>query len=120
MKANRTIEKKKSARVTRGSANVFSDLGFKPAQAAELKIKAELTRQIYNRIRALGLTQIQAAARLGLSQPDVSKSAEAWSALSDVSERKDHRPRIRPISSRVSTRRRVDDSGKRRIRFEFE
>jgi predicted XRE-type DNA-binding protein len=29
--------------------------------------------QIHQRIRKLGLTQVRAAARLGLSQPDVSK-----------------------------------------------
>jgi predicted XRE-type DNA-binding protein len=33
----------------------------------------ELTRQIYNRIKTLALTQIQAGARLRISQPDVSK-----------------------------------------------
>src|SRR5438067_13077396 len=59
--------------VTPGGGNVFADLGFPPAEAADLKVKAELTRQIHNRIKALGLTQVRAAARLGLSQPDVSK-----------------------------------------------
>jgi predicted XRE-type DNA-binding protein len=57
--------------VTRGSGNVFADLGFEDAE--ELQVKAGLTRQIANRIRALGLTQIHAGARLGISQPDVSK-----------------------------------------------
>jgi len=69
--------KKKAHRVTRGSGNVFTDLGFKPEQAAELQIKAELVRHIYNRIRGMGLTQVQAAARLGVSQPDVSKLTNA-------------------------------------------
>jgi predicted XRE-type DNA-binding protein len=64
-------------RVTRGSGNVFEDLGFAPPEAAELTVKAELTRQIYHRIRALGLTQTQAAERLGISQPDVSKLMNA-------------------------------------------
>ena len=59
MKTKR-VSHKKSNRVTRGSGNVFTDLGFKRHQAAELQIKAELTRQIYNRIKALNLTQIQA------------------------------------------------------------
>ena len=57
--------------VTRGSGNVFADLGFDNAE--ELQVKAVLTYQVYNRIKALGLTQKQAAARLGISQPDVSK-----------------------------------------------
>jgi predicted XRE-type DNA-binding protein len=59
--------------VTRGSGNIFVDLGFDEAEAEELQVKAGLTYQIYNRIKALGLTQKQAAARLGISQPDVSK-----------------------------------------------
>ena len=59
--------------VTRGADNVFIDLGFSPAEAADLKVKAELTLQIYRRIKELGLTQVRAAERLGVSQPDVSK-----------------------------------------------
>jgi predicted XRE-type DNA-binding protein len=59
--------------VTRGSDNVFRDLGFPPGEAADLKVKVELTWQIHHRIRALGLTQIKAAEQLGVSQPDVSK-----------------------------------------------
>jgi predicted XRE-type DNA-binding protein len=59
--------------VTRGSDNVFADLGFAPSEAAELKVKAQLTWQIHQQIKELGLTQSKAAARLGLSQPDVSK-----------------------------------------------
>jgi predicted XRE-type DNA-binding protein len=77
MKTKQTTDKKKTDRVIRGSGNVFADLGFKPREAADLQIKAELTRQIYNRINALGLTQVQAAARLGVSQPDVSKLMNA-------------------------------------------
>lgn len=57
--------------VTRGSGNVFADLGFD--DAGELQLKAELTRQISARIRELELTQIEAAKRLAISQPDVSK-----------------------------------------------
>jgi predicted XRE-type DNA-binding protein len=59
--------------VTRGSDNVFADLGFSPSEAADLKVKAELTQQIYSRIKELGLTQVKAAGQLGVSQPDVSK-----------------------------------------------
>jgi predicted XRE-type DNA-binding protein len=60
-------------RMTRGSGNVFADLGFRPREASELQIKAELTRQIVNRIKQLGLTQVRASHCLGISQPDVSK-----------------------------------------------
>src|SRR5712692_3821385 len=57
--------------VTRGSGNVFADLGFEDAE--ELQVKAALTRQIANRIKAFGLTQVQAGTRLGISPPDVYK-----------------------------------------------
>jgi predicted XRE-type DNA-binding protein len=57
--------------VTHGSGNVFADLGFDDAE--ELQVKAGLTHQISNRIKALGLTQAQAGERLGIGQPDVSK-----------------------------------------------
>jgi predicted XRE-type DNA-binding protein len=77
MKTRRTSDRRKDERVIRGSGNVFADLGFHPEEAAELQVKAELTRQIHNRIKALGLTQVRAAARLGLSQPDVSKLMNA-------------------------------------------
>ena len=57
--------------VVEGSGNVFADLDL--ANADELQMKAELTRQLYNRIMTLGLSQVQAATQLGLKQPDVSK-----------------------------------------------
>lgn len=57
--------------VTRGSGNVFADLALR--DAAELQVKAGLTLQIHNRIKALGLSQIEAGKLLGISQPDVSK-----------------------------------------------
>jgi predicted XRE-type DNA-binding protein len=57
--------------VIEGSGNIFADLGL--PDAAALSLKAELTRQIINRIKALDLSQSQTAERLGLSQPDVSR-----------------------------------------------
>jgi predicted XRE-type DNA-binding protein len=67
------MNKNTESRVIRGSGNVFADIGFSAGEASELHVKAELIRQILNRIRELGLTQILAGQRLGLSQPDVSK-----------------------------------------------
>ena len=57
--------------VVEGSGNVFVDLDLPGAD--DLQTKAELTRQLYQRIKALGLSQIKAAKTLGLKQPDVSK-----------------------------------------------
>jgi predicted XRE-type DNA-binding protein len=76
-KPKHTSTRKTPAGVTRGSGNVFADLGFAPGEARELQVKAELTRQIYNRIKAMGLTQVQAGERLGIGQPDVSKLMNA-------------------------------------------
>ena len=58
-------------RVVEGSGNVFADLDL--PNADDLQTKAELTRQICQRVQALGLSQIKAAKALGLKQPDVSK-----------------------------------------------
>src|SRR5438067_876298 len=57
--------------VRRGSGNVFADLDLHDAQ--RLSFQAELARMVFLRIRELRLTQSQAAERLGLKQPDVSK-----------------------------------------------
>lgn len=57
--------------VAEGSGNVFADLGF--PNATDLSLKAELARQIYNRIKHCGLSQWQASKRLKLNQADVSR-----------------------------------------------
>jgi predicted XRE-type DNA-binding protein len=62
---------KKPIKVEEGSGNVFADVGLDHAE--DLQIRAELTRRLHNRIKTLGLTQTEAAKRLGLKQPDVSK-----------------------------------------------
>jgi len=58
------------ARATGGSGNVFADLGL-PNPEQEL-LKAQLTLQIYRIVKARKLTQAQAAAVLGIKQPNVS------------------------------------------------
>lgn len=67
--------KREKTPVIEGSGNVFADLGL--PDAAELSLKAELTRQIINRTKVIGLNQSEAAKRLGLSQPDVSRLLRA-------------------------------------------
>ncbi|TCK38135.1 Xre family transcriptional regulator [Paraburkholderia sp. BL8N3] len=53
-----------------GSGNVFADLGLPDAE--KLKIKSGLVFEITKAIRRLGLTQEQAARRMGIAQPKVS------------------------------------------------
>ena len=52
------------------SGNVFADMGM--ADADERLAKAEMARLVRAALREKGLTQQQAAAILGLRQPDVS------------------------------------------------
>ena len=57
--------------ITRGSANVFADLGFADAQTQLLK--AGLVSRIQSVLAANDMNQTDAARRLGISQPDVSR-----------------------------------------------
>lgn len=57
-------------RVTRGSGNVFAELGL--PQPEERLAKAALARELARLIRAGGLTQKAAAERLDIDQPKVS------------------------------------------------
>ena len=54
----------------RGSANVYADLGL--PDAGEMLVKAQLATRIAQIIKAGKLTQMQAAAQLGMSQPRLS------------------------------------------------
>lgn len=56
-------------KITRGSGNVFLDLGFSKDEAENLKLRAELMMKIEDYVRVGGMTQVEAAKRLGLSQP---------------------------------------------------
>lgn len=57
--------------VDRGSGNVFADVGWPDAETH--LIKADLVARIDEIIRRRKLTQSEAAKKLGLSQPDVSR-----------------------------------------------
>jgi len=60
-------------RITKGSGNIFLDLGFEPAEAHVLLMRADLMIQIEKFIAAKGWTQVEAAKRMGITQPRVSK-----------------------------------------------
>lgn len=53
----------------RGSGNVFRDLGFGKGAADNLKLRSELMMRLEEYYRSSGLTQAEASARLGLTQP---------------------------------------------------
>ena len=54
---------------TIGSDNIFADLGFPPAEAENLKLRSDLMIPIVAFYRRSGLTQAQAAKKLGITQP---------------------------------------------------
>lgn len=54
------------------SGNVFLDLGFPPDEAATLLLRAKLMTDLCQFLTTGGLTQTEAATRLGISQSRVS------------------------------------------------
>jgi len=59
--------------VHKSSGNVFADIGFTPAEAAELSAKSSLITAIGETIKRRKLTQLEAARRCGTDQPTLSK-----------------------------------------------
>jgi len=57
-------------KVQAGSGNVYRDLGLPDAE--EMLVKAQLVHKITEIIRSQGLTQVEAAKILGLTQPKLS------------------------------------------------
>jgi predicted XRE-type DNA-binding protein len=60
-----------STQIRKSSANVFADLGVKDPE--EALVKARLAHVISDAITARGMTQLEAAALLGVDQPKVSR-----------------------------------------------
>lgn len=59
-----------STHVTPSGGSVFTDLGFSPKQAENLRIRSLLMSELRDLIA--GLTQVNAAQLLGVSQPRIS------------------------------------------------
>ena len=53
-----------------GTGNVYADLGMEDAEA--MQVKARLAAKIADIIKRRGLTQVQAATLLGMTQPKLS------------------------------------------------
>ena len=68
--ARASASKGKAPGITRGSGNVFADLGFPDAEERQTKLR--LAYALNAIVEARRLTQAAAAARLGLNQPKVS------------------------------------------------
>ena len=78
---NRLIDR---VEVQRGSGHVYADLGLPDAE--KLKIKTGLVIAIRKAMNSLGLTQQEAARRMGITQPKVSDMMRG--DFTNLSERK--------------------------------
>lgn len=56
-------------RITRGSGNVFRDLGFGKEESENLKLRSELMMRIEDFFTRSGMSQAQAAKLVGLTAP---------------------------------------------------
>lgn len=65
------LDKAADVHITKGSGNIFADLGRPDPE--ERLLKADLALQISRLIREKGLTQTQAAQLAGVGQPHLSK-----------------------------------------------
>lgn len=69
----KTDSRGSDARRIKGSGNVFADLGFDPAEAEVMKLRAEVMIRIEQLVKSKGWTQAEAARRLGVTQPRISR-----------------------------------------------
>ncbi len=56
-------------KITRGSGNVFADIGFSPDEAQNLQLRSDLMSRIERFVKRTGMTQTEAARALGVTQP---------------------------------------------------
>jgi predicted XRE-type DNA-binding protein len=77
-----TLIKKTLPAHTIGSGNVFADLGLPNAE--EHQLKAALVVQLKRLITERGMTQTEAAKRVEISQPDLSKLLRGHLKLASV------------------------------------
>ncbi len=61
-----------SATITESSGNVFADVGFEPAEAVILQMRAKLMSDLREHIHASGMTQTAAAKSLKIARSRVS------------------------------------------------
>ena len=67
----------------KSSGNVFVDLGFDPAEAEVLKLRAEVMLRLEQLVKERGWTQTEAARHLGVTQPRVSRMVKGkWQDFS--------------------------------------
>ena len=68
----------------KSSGNVFRDLGLRPAEAANLRIRADLMLEVRRLMKERRLTQVRAAHVFGVTQPRISNLAQGKIALFSI------------------------------------
>ena len=71
--SRKTVPPTSDTRRIKGSGNVFLDLGFDPAEAKVMALRAEVMIRLDRHLKAQGWTQAEAAKQLGITQPRVSR-----------------------------------------------
>jgi predicted XRE-type DNA-binding protein len=66
------IKDDKDSAVTKGSGNVFVDLGFSPSEVRNLRMRSEMMTALRKFIEKEELTQAGAAKRFKVTQPRIS------------------------------------------------
>jgi predicted XRE-type DNA-binding protein len=69
----KSVRRLDDSHITKSSGNIFIDLGFDEAEAKVLTLRVELMVSIEKHLDAQGWTQAEAAKRMGITQPRVSK-----------------------------------------------
>jgi predicted XRE-type DNA-binding protein len=72
MKEKTAMKPTNGTTITKGSGNVFADLGFAPAEARNLRLRSQMMTALRKFIEKESLTQADAAKRLKVSQPRIS------------------------------------------------
>jgi predicted XRE-type DNA-binding protein len=62
-------------KATKSSGNIFLDVGLSRHEASVLLLRAQLAERLRQWIESEGLTQAEAAKRLGIAQPRISDIA---------------------------------------------
>lgn len=60
---------KRATLIERGSGDVFRDIGFSPAEAANLRLRADLALRVRRYVERGAMTQAAAARAFGVRQP---------------------------------------------------
>ena len=72
-----------SATITESGGNVFADLGFEPAEAAILEMRARLMSDLREYIQSSGMTPTQAAKKLKINRARLSNlTSGRWEEFS--------------------------------------